>query len=48
MNKQLTHLQKQYIKWWKYNLACKDIKKRNFIFKQILILNAKVGRTRES
>lgn len=40
---QLTHIQKQYIKWWKYNRACKDIQKRNFIFKQLLILNAKLG-----
>lgn len=43
MQKNLSHTQKQYIKWCKYNRACKDINKRNFIFKQLLILNARLG-----
>lgn len=46
--KNLTHTQKMYDKFLKYNRACKDIKKRNLIFKQVLILNAKLGRSRES
>lgn len=48
MKKELTHTQKQYLKFLKYNRACKDINKRNFIFKQILILNARLGKERES
>ena len=44
----LTHTQKQYIKWWKYSRACKDPEKRAWLFKQILILNAKLGKERES
>lgn len=43
MKKNLTYTEKQYIKWWKYNRACKDLKKRDFIFKQLLILNARLG-----
>lgn len=46
MKKELTHTQKQFRKWLKYNRACKDIKKRNLIFKQVLILNARLGKCR--
>jgi hypothetical protein len=46
MNKRLTHLQRQYIKWCKYMRVVKDAKKKQMIWKQVLILNTYVGRQR--
>ena len=46
MNKRLTHLQRQYIKWCKYMRKVKDENKKKQIWKSLLILNGYVGRQR--
>lgn len=49
--KKLNHLERQYIRWYKSEMLCKDQNKKKFLFKQVVklskILCAQKERSRE-
>lgn len=45
--RKLNHTERQYIRWCKYVRKCSDDKKKDKLFKQVLLLSMRIDRQRK-